>query len=547
LEEENVDNNTEQWGWDRFHGIELDADGIGVKGVDDDTARLAALDAYFTEAREKWSVPGMAIAIVKDDKVVLSKGYGVRGLNNGGQSSLPVTNQTLFAIASNTKAFTATALAILVDEGRLSWDDKVQTYLPYFELYDPWVSQQMQVRDLLSHRSGLGTYSGDLLWFGTSPTYSREDVVRRARYLKPEGSFRADYGYSNLMFIAAGEVVEAVTGQSWDDFVQQRILGKIEMMSTATSINGIDLNADVAIPHKVRLQSKRNELEHTPIDWSNWDNIAAAGGIISSVSDMAQWLRLHLRRGVGGGEAGDVLFDEKVQRTMWTPHITTSTISKDNEKTYPTTHFKSYGLGFDLMDYKGRKVVGHGGTFEGMKSRVTLVPPNLGFVCLTNGQAHIDKALSYRFLDAYLGSSGEEEQDWSAKYLKREKKRLKKRVGALAELRASKVEGTQTSLSLESYTGTYEDQMYGDVSIAIEEGGQLILRFLPNPDLVGYLAHFHHDTFEVRWQREFAWFDEGLVEFVVEPTSNFIKEMKIDVPNEDLWFYELKFSKKEVR
>ena len=544
-----------QWGWDRFKGVELDADGITAQGFErnSESARSAALDAYFAQALEEWNVPGMAIAIVRDDEVVLSKGYGIRGRNdNEGQNSLPVTNQTLFAIASNTKAFTATALAILVDEGRISWDDKVQTYLPYFELYDPWVSQQMQIRDLLSHRSGLGTYSGDLLWFGTSPMYTREEVVKRTRYLKPEGSFRADYGYSNLMFIAAGEVVRAVTGQSWDEFVNERLFRPLGMKRTTTSVNDLDLNnlenMDIATPHKVRLQSNQKDLEHFPIDWSNWDNIAAAGGIISSVDDMAKWLQLHLRRGAWGGAGSEILFDEKVQRTMWTPHITTSTISKGNEKTYPTTHFKSYGLGFDLMDYKGRKVIGHGGTFEGMKSRVTIVPEkNLAFVILTNGQAHIDRGLSYTILDAYLGKLGEEEQEWSAKYLKREKKRLKRRADALTELQASKVEGTKTSLAIESYAGTYEDQMYGDVSIDIEQGEQLIIRFLPNPDLVGYLTHFHYDVFEIRWLREFAWFDEGLVEFIVDPTTNRITKMKVDVPNEDLWFYELNFSKTEIR
>ena len=542
------ENSAEDWGWDRFHGVDLDldADGSADKINNSEGSRLAALDEYFARSREEWNVPGMAIAIVKDNSVVFSKGYGVRD----SQNSLPVTNQTRFAIASNTKAFTATALAILVDEGKISWDDKVQTYLPYFELYDPWVSQQMQIRDLLSHRSGLGTYSGDLLWFGTSSTYSREDVVKRTRYLTAEGSFRADYGYSNLMFIAAGEVVQAVTGQSWDEFVQARIFVPLEMKSTVTSIKDIDLknlrNIDVATPHKVKLQPNTNKLEHIPIDWSNWDNIAAAGGIISSISDMAQWLRLHLSRGIWGGEDGDIIFGEGVQRTMWTAHITTSTVTKGNEKTYPSTHFKSYGLGFDLMDYKQRKVIGHGGTFEGMKSRVTLVPEeNLGFVILTNGQAHIDRGISYRILDAFLGSTsdGEEQQDWSAKYYKREKKRLKKRLDAFAELHASRVEGTQMSHSFEKYTGSYEDQMYGDASITVEEEDQLVIRFGPNPDLVGYLSHFHYDTFEISWQREFAWFDEGMVEFLVDQMTNQITGIKMDVPNEDLWFHELNFSK----
>ncbi|MGD8698423.1 MAG: serine hydrolase domain-containing protein, partial [Gemmatimonadales bacterium] len=204
---------------------------------------LAALDAYFSQAGEAWQVPGFAIAIVKDDELVFAKGYGVREL----RKSARVDEHTLFAIASNSKAFTAAALAKLVAEGQIGWDDRVIDHLPYFQLYSPYVTQEMRIRDLLCHRSGLGTYSGDLLWYGTS--YSPAEVVRRARHLEPAGPFRAHYGYSNLMFIAAGEIIPAVTGRSWNEYVEAEYFGPLGMASTVTSVTDLEGKTNVATPH----------------------------------------------------------------------------------------------------------------------------------------------------------------------------------------------------------------------------------------------------------------------------------------------------------
>ena len=229
--------------------------------------RVARIDQYLTQVLADWSVPGFAVAIVKDDKVIFSKGYGVREL--GGSD--PVDENTLFAIASNTKAFTAAALAILVEDGVLNWDDPVRKHLPWFKLYNDYVSEDMKVRDLLCHRSGLGTYSGDLLWYGTG--YSTQQVLQRAKHLPQAGSFGRSYGYSNLMFLAAGEVITSVTGVDWHYFVRTRIIDPLEMKRTVTSTNDLKGIDNVATPHKTTIDG------NTKLDWYNWDTMAAAGGI----------------------------------------------------------------------------------------------------------------------------------------------------------------------------------------------------------------------------------------------------------------------------
>ncbi|UCF21739.1 MAG: serine hydrolase [Gemmatimonadota bacterium] len=485
----------------------------------------AALDSYFSAALDEWKVPGFAVAIVKDDEVVFAKGYGVRDIETGGA----VDENTLFAIASNTKAFTATALAMLVDDGKLGWDDRVVEYLPYFQLYDPWVTQEMRVRDLLCHRSGLGTFSGDLLWYGTS--FSRADVIRRARYLPPAGNFRASYGYSNIMFLAAGEVVTAVTGRDWDEYVETELFNPLGMSRTVTSVTDLNGMKNVATPHKLK------DDEHLRIEWYNWDIMSPAGGIISSAREMAQWIRLQLSEGVWNG---DTIFSENAQRTMWTPHISYF-VSRNSEETYPTTHFRGYGLGWSLMDYNGRKIASHGGGYDGMFSRVALVPEEeLGLVILTNGMTSMQSALMYKVLDAYLGGA---ERDWSAEFMKRAEEGEARDEAERAKFENERVLGTKPSLAIEDYAGSYGGPMYGDATVTVEDD-HLVVRFLANPDLVGDLEHWHFDTFVIEWRREFAWFNEGTVQFLLDPMGR-VTEMKIDVPNKDLWFYELEFKKKD--
>jgi CubicO group peptidase (beta-lactamase class C family) len=292
------------------------------------TPDLGALDTYIAQARTDWRVPGLAVAIVKDGRIVFEKGYGVRHRFDGGA----VDPHTLFAIASNTKAFTSAAIAMLVEEGKLDWDTRVVDILPWFQVADPYVTREMRVRDLLSHRSGFGTYSGDLLWYGTS--YSAQEVVRRLRYLEPVLGFREGYRYNNLMFIAAGEVIAAASGMPWDAFVRTRILTPLGMTETVTSVTQLAGVANVATPHGEKADTIR------PFPWESWDAMSSAGAIISSVHDMAQWLVLQL----GQGEAHGVpLFSEAQSRAMWTPHIM-NPVSPGTAARWPSTHFVGYGL-----------------------------------------------------------------------------------------------------------------------------------------------------------------------------------------------------------
>ena len=232
--------------------------------------------------RNDFHVPGMSVGVIKDGNILLSEGFGV--LESGKPEE--VDEHTLFSIASNTKAFISAAIATLVEEGKLSWDDRVQKWLPYFELYDPCVSEMMTIRDLLSHRSGLGTFSGDVIWYRSN--YTAEEVVRRAKEIPQAFEFRNGYGYSNVMFITAGEIIRAATGKTWSEYIRQEFLDPLGMNRTITSTNEIPLRQNIATPHIA-------EGEHNnPTSWVNWDNMGAAGGIISSADDMLKWINLQL-------------------------------------------------------------------------------------------------------------------------------------------------------------------------------------------------------------------------------------------------------------
>jgi CubicO group peptidase (beta-lactamase class C family) len=327
------------------------------------TKQIKNLDTYLEKAMLDWGVPGMEVLIVKDGEVLLEKGYGVRNT----ETNEPVTENTLMAIASNTKAFTTASLSMLVDEGKINWTDKVIDYLPYFKMYDPYVTQEFTIEDLVTHRSGLATFSGDLLWYGT--THSRVEVIKRAQFLKPVRGFREGYGYQNIMFTAAGEVIAAVSGMSWEDFVKQRILTPIGMERTLTSTLEMKNGMDVSSPHNYKFEKQ------IPIEWINWDNMSAAGSIISSVSEMKEWLFTQLNSGIHNS---DTLWSASRSAEMHSVK-TAKGISNWSKKNFPSKTFSGYGLGWDIFNYHGQKVLNHGGGYDGFISKVALVPEeNLG-------------------------------------------------------------------------------------------------------------------------------------------------------------------------
>ncbi len=474
---------------------------LGVAQTALGQARLPAdWDAEVTRALRAFEVPGMAMAVVKDGRVLLAKGYGVRRLGD----PTPVDATTVFQIASNTKAFTTALLAQLVDSGKLAWDDPVTKYLPWFELSDPWVTREFTIRDLVTHRSGLGLGAGDLVWFHSD--YSAEDVVRHLRAAKPVTSFRSAYAYDNVLYIAAGLVIEAVTGKRWSDVVRDRIFLPLGMSAAGTDIalmNGLR----AATPHgKVG-----GRVQVVPID--TIDNTVAAGGIIADVTDIAKWMIARLDSGRLGD--GSWLFSARQAAEMWTAQTILPIGNPPPALAALRANFAAYGLGWVLRDYRGHKVVTHDGGLAGMTSRTILVPDQkLGIVMLTNAEQPVYVALGFELLDHFFGAP---RTDWITALHD---------VVAQGEAQGDSVVRAQgaacdtasrPSLALTQYAGNYTDALYGDAAITLESD-HLVLRFSHSPAFVGDLTHWQYDTFKANWRT--ANIAEAFVTFALNPNGS---------------------------
>lgn len=443
------------------------------------------LDSYVDQAMKTFEVPGLAIAVVKDGKVLLTKGYGVREVGKPAK----VDEHTLFGIASNSKAFTAASLAILMDEGKLKWDDPIALYLPWFQVYDPYVSRELTIRDTLSHRSGLGLGAGDLMFFPPS-TLSQEEILRATRYIKPASSMRSKYAYSNIMFIAAGQVIPAVTGKSWDQFIRDRIFTPLGMTDSVTTTEAAVKSADHVAPHS------KIEGTVTAVNWQGMDNAAPAGAIASSVSDLSKWLQLQLNRGKTAD--GKEIFSEKRSNEMWAP----TTIVPIGDQPKPLAmlkpNFANYGLGWFLRDYHGRKLVYHTGGLTGQVSKTLLVPEEkLGIVVLTNQESSgAFESIIYHLLDYYLQLPN---NDWIAAFKEARDIREKEAAETVNKMKLLRVASSHPSLELPQYAGDYRDAWYGLSTIKFENGG-LVMSFSHTPSMVGDLKHWQHDTFVVHWR-----------------------------------------------
>ncbi|MCX2742076.1 serine hydrolase [Pontibacter anaerobius] len=489
-------------------------------------ASLQKLDAYYQKALKEWDVPGMAIAIVKNDSVIFAKGYGLLDNKKGGQ----VDANTLFGIASNSKAYTAAALATLVDQGKIKWDDKVKKYVPYLQLYDPFVTENLTIEDLLSHRVGFKTFSGDLLWYNT--TYSRPEIIERMRYLEPVYSFRNGYGYSNLMFITAGEVIEKVSGKTWEDYIKDTFFQPLGMNRSHTSVNDLKGVQNVASPHG--FDANKKPYATTLTAWDNWN---PAAGIFTSVNEQAQWMRLQLNRGKYKGKE---IFSEEASRNMWTMH-NPFPVSKQAEEMVPSTHFAGAGLGWFVSDYEGRKLVYHGGGHEGMNSRTVLVPEeNLGVVVLTNSMSSIMTPLANYTLDQFLEVKNG--RDWSRFYLDRASEARKAEAEAASKApKEKKKKKSKPTRNLADYTGTYHSQLYGNARVTLTDG-KLHLQLEPAPALNGTLSFWEHDIFNLDWKNDFALLHPTNVRFLTGADGS-ISQMRIDSDNPDFHFDELDFEK----
>jgi len=462
------------------------------------------LDAWVSRAMQTFEVPGLALAVVKDGRVVVAKGYGVRRLGDPAK----VDEKTLFGIASNTKAFTATALGLLVEEGKIEWDAPVVRYLPSFAMWDPYVTRELTVRDLLVHRSGLGLGAGDLLWWPES-TYDRKEIARRLRYIPPATSFRTAYAYDNVLYLVAGELIESVSGQSWEDFVASRILKKVGMSGSNVRHSAAAAGGNIAAPHanvdgKVR-----------PIRPFDSDNTNPAGGINSSAEDITKWMRVQLAGGVLSD--GSRLFSPATAREL-TAIVTPMPLGDPPEELAPLrANFAGYALGFNIRDYRGRRVVMHSGGLPGYVSRVIMVPDlQLGVAVFTNQESgSAFDSIAFHILDGYLEAPA---FDWIDAFRKRDERgeRMAREAGARAA--SSRDATSKPSLLLEKYAGTYRDAWYGDITIA-HENGRLVMRFTHTPALTADLEHWQHDTFIARWRdRELR--ADAYVTFALNPDGS---------------------------
>ncbi|QRN52096.1 serine hydrolase [Dyella caseinilytica] len=454
---------------------------------------LQDFDAYVDGVRKTFNVPGIAVAIVKDGKVVFEKGYGLRETGKPDK----VDAHTLFAIASNTKAFTAAALQMLAEQGKLDMDGRVTDYLPWFQMSDPYVTHEMRVRDLLAHRSGLSLGAGDLLYWPPT-SYTTRDVVERLAKVPLTNGFRSHYAYDNILFAVATLIIEKVSGQSYAQYLREHIFKPVGMDESLVDMTYLKPGMDYATGHALY-----DFKDLKPVPPMAWLNDPGAGGIYASVHDLAKWMNVQLAGGELPGNGADGksrrLFSQDSQNQMWTM-LTPIPVSKPPvpELQPLMPNFSGYGEGWFLSDYHGQKLVWHTGGWPGMVSRVTLVPgQKLGVVVLTNQESGAAfNAVTYRVLDAYLNPGSK--TDWAAIYDKAVQHAHGDSDDSWKKHEAARDPNSKPSLPLANYAGTYRDPWYGDIIIS-NEGGKLRLRFSKTKQLVGTMEPWQHDTFIVRW------------------------------------------------
>jgi CubicO group peptidase (beta-lactamase class C family) len=479
------------------------------------------LDRTVERVLRAFEVPGLALTIVKDGRVVVARGYGVKTLGQPDQ----VDSQTLFGIASNTKAFTATALGILVERGLLEWDAPVIRYLPWFAMWDPWVTQHLTIRDLLVHRSGLGLGAGDLLWWPPS-TYNRKEISYRLRYIEPATSFRSAYAYDNVLYTVAGEVIEAVSGKTWEEFVQTEVLDRVGMRTSNVRHSAAEHGGNVATTH-ARVDGAVRVIKPFASDNTN-----PAGGINANADDMARWLIVQLDSGRIGDEGR--LFSERTARQLWNIVVPRDPGMPPPELAPLRAGFLGYALGLNVRDYRGQKLVTHTGGLPGYVSRVTFLPDvKLGIAVLTNMESGAAfEALTWTVVDHYLEAPA---FDWVTAYTTLERRAAAATGDEEATTAAARDTTSRPSLPLDRYAATYRDAWYGDIEIRLD-AGRLVMQFGKTPSLVGDLEHWQYDTFVVRWRdRELR--ADAFVTFALNPDGS-IREARMEAvsPETDFSF-----------
>lgn len=454
-------------------------------------AQLSAkeVDSLVEKSIKKFNVAGVAVAIIKDGKVIHKKGYGVKSVN----TKQTVDEYTNFQIASNSKAFTTAALAILVDEGKISWKDKVKTHVPEFKMYNDYVTEHFLIEDLLCHRSGLGLGAGDLMFFPNGADFTMKDVLNNFQYFKPVSEFRTQFDYDNLLYFVAGELTARVSGMSWEKFVETKIMNPLQMNHSYTSLKDVKDKSNLATPHST--SGSENNKIRTIQGFEEMVN-GAPGGIVSNVDDMSKWVLVQLNKGKYGDSLDKQLFSVDRQNEMWKLY---SVLPADPNPRY-NQHFSGYGLGWFLADVKGNLNVSHTGGLPGMLSIVTMIPDlNLGVVILTNtenGGAGVFSSVSQTIIDSYLGLDDFGWIDKNAAFFQSQQNGdnevVKKVWETVNKAKNSKIKN-------EDFIGLYEDKWFGKTEVFLK-GNQLWFKSLRSPKLNGPMQLYKANTFAIKWE-----------------------------------------------
>lgn len=480
------------------------------------------IDSIMAHAMKTFRVAGAAVAIVKDGKVIHSKGYGVTSIT----TKKPVNEHTNFGIASNSKAFTTTALAILVEDGKLSWKDKVRDHIPEFKMYDPYVTENFNIQDLLTHRSGLALGIGDLMFFPDGADFTIDDLLASFQHFKPVSAFRTQFDYDNSLYLVAGEVIKRVSGMSWEDFISTRIFQPLSMDHSYPAFDRVKDKSNLAKPH----DSNSGTLKVLP-DFHEMIN-GAAGGIYSNVDDLSNWMLMHLNHGKYGDSLKNKLFTQASQREMWKIHTVTEVKSDPRYN----AHFAGYGLGWDLTDSKGNMSVSHTGGLPGMLSKTIMIPDiNLGVVILTNTSdagAGIYGAVSNTIVDSYLGL---DDYGWIEKYAAYFNSRQS--VGDAVTKKVWEIVDSAkgTPINYEDYIGIYKDAWFGKIEVFMK-GDKLWMKSHRSPKLNGEMFFYKANTFAVKWEYQDMNADAFAMFFLDEGGKGQSIQMKGISPNVDFSF-----------
>ena len=442
------------------------------------------VDVLVEKAMQEFRVAGVAVAIVKDGKVIHNKGYGVKSII----TKQPVDEHTNFQIASNSKAFTTAALAILIDEGKITWKDKVKTYLPEFKMYNEYVTENFLIEDLLCHRSGLGLGAGDLNSFPDGIDFTIKDILPMFQHFKPVSAFRTQFDYDNQLYFVAGELIARVSGMTWEKFVETKIMEPLQMSHSYASLKGMKDLTNIAMPHSTETENGKMKVFGLFEEMIN----GAAGGILSNVDDMSKWMLVQLNKGKYGNKQ---LFSQARQREMWKIY----TVMDSNPNPRYNSHFAGYGLGWFLNDTKGNLNVSHTGGLPGMLSKVNMIPDiELGIVILTNtenGGGALFSAVNNAITDSYLGL---DKIDWIDLYAKRTAARKSKGDSTTTKVWETVATAKNIKVNPKDFIGFYEDKWFGKIEIFLK-GNQLFFRALRSPKLTGLMQLYKANTFAIIW------------------------------------------------